>query len=706
MNKFFLIFNLFVIILFSSHNYCYSDSKDDFIKGIISDGITADLRNPEYSDGVLKTECGGVINGPDIRIQAMNIMYTRKVIDGIVNVSVKAEGQLLVEYSVYTFVGDSLEYDFQEKSGWINNGKSGIDPWYFGGDRIDLYPNGTVVIRNGFITTSEKCDPDWAILTNFTSITCDNTITAKGIYLHYNKIPLLWVPCLKANLDWILDSPIRYRFRWGGPQGPRIGMIYEAFVFNNLRAFLRLDYRFQRGPGGGIETSYESPDHTERFHTINYIANDSSIDHPKMKTRYRVEGIYTNCLQDGKLLIDLTYDKLSDKDMASDYYDRSFDLKTAEHTQLSIRKQWDEFSILNFFTRVRINDFQTINQELPEIAGSIRPLVLGRTGIVWEQLAKMGYFDFKYSDDIEDVKDYHSSRLEIRNRLYRNFRTGPLIFTPEARGIGIFYGSSPQHDDRFLLVGILGAELKTDFYKNYCTLKHVIEPYVLYQYISSPTVNPNNHFIFDIEDGWFRVNTLRVGLRNLIYKKRPPECVQRSLTADVFTYIFFDNHTQLQAVPKLYGELIWDATPSLRYTLHSAWDIERNILDHMNFRTDWTLNENFALAAEYRHRSPFAWRKMDPYNFILESFHTEEQLLNSLVSDRRDTLLCHAFYRFHPDWSCEFQLRHGWNRRNEPSYMEYQLDLVTTLRSKWNIRLSYQFREHDHTVTFYFSLGQ
>jgi hypothetical protein len=701
-----LFFIIGIVLSFSSIHDLYPDVKEDLLKGLITDGITADLRNPEYSEGVLKTECGGVINGPDIRIQAMYIEYTRKVIDSQVYATVYAEGKLLIEYGPYTFVGDSLEYDFQEKRGTVFNGKSGVDPWYFGGEQIDLLPNKTVVVRKGFITTSEKCDPDWAILTNSAQITCDKIVTAKGIYLHYNKVPLLWVPCFKANLDWILDSPIRYRFRWGGPQGPRIGMIYEAFVLENLEAFLRFDYRFQRGPGGGIETAYESPDGNETFHTINYIANDSSIDDPNEKTRYRVEGIYSNYRDDGRFTIDLTYDKLSDKDMASDYYDRSFDLKTAEHTQLSIRRQWDQCSITNFFTRVRINDFQTINQELPEVAASMRPYVLGSTGLIWEQLAKMGYFDFKYSDDVEHVHDYHSSRIELRNRLYRNFKTNYLVATPEAKGVLIYYGSSPQHEPRSLLVGSFGGEIKTDLYKHYSNTKHIIEPYLLYQYITTPTVSPNNHFMFDIEDGWFTLNTLRIGLRNLIYTKRAPQCVTRNLTGDIYTYIFFDNNTQLESVPKIYGDFVWDALPCLRYSLHSAWDIERSILDHVNFRTDWTLSADFAIAAEYRHRSPYAWRKMDPYNFILESFHTENELFHSLVSDRRDTLLCHTFYRFHPDWTCEFQLRHGWNRRNEPAYMEYQLDLVTTLRSKWNIRLSYQYREYDHTLTFYFSLGQ
>ena len=89
----------------------------------------------------------------------------------------------------------------------------------------------------------------------------------------------------------------------------------------------------------------------------------------------------------------------------------------------------------------------------------------------------------------------------------------------------------------------------------------------------------------------------------------------------------------------------------------------------------------------------------------MESFRTETALRHSQVSDRRDTFLCHVFYRFLPNWSCEFQLRRGWNRQFQPNYKEYQIDLMTSLRSGWDLRLSYQQKEDDHRVALYFSLG-
>ena len=44
--------------------------------------IIVDLNDPEYSDGVISTERGGVITSPEMRIQGQKITYTYKITDG------------------------------------------------------------------------------------------------------------------------------------------------------------------------------------------------------------------------------------------------------------------------------------------------------------------------------------------------------------------------------------------------------------------------------------------------------------------------------------------------------------------------------------------------------------------------------------------------------------------------------------------------
>jgi len=679
--------------------------KEEVLEGLNSVGVTVNLRNPVYTDGVLCTEEGGIVEAPKIRIQADRICFTKRSVEGERDVTVIAEGNIIVSFGDYIFVGDRLEYDLICRQGVITNGRSAIEPWYFGGEEIHLYGEDKIHIVNGYVTTSESDNPDWAIRTQNTVITSEHMMTAWGIEFHFFRWPLFWLPKMRLNLDSIFDSPIRYRIRWGGKQGLRFGMIYEVFDWNHFKTFLRFDYRIQRGPGGGIETHFESPYKNHWFHAINYIANDSSLDDPKERTRYRLEGLYHNEWDCGHTGIDLSYDYLSDKEMPTDYDDNGLNIDAAQRTQLNLRRQEDEIVVANFFTRVRINDFQTIKQELPSIGTIFHPFSLGCTGFISDNTFRMGYYDFKYAQDEEDVMDFHAWRCQFFHRLYRPICLSQITVTPEAEGVAILYGSSPEQAVRWLLLGKFGGEAKTSFYRCFKCLKHVVEPYISYNYITDPSINPNEHFIFDITDGWFDLNAFRFGARQLIFVK-PNECyISPYLSLDVYAYAFYDTPTIPMLIPKVYADIEWHPSYYFKHMLGTAWDNERNALNYFNYRIEATLSENIAMSCEYRQRSSYWWRKVRYNNFILDSFRTEQQLRNSLVSDQRNTLLAHLYARLEPNWATQFIVRYGWNRLNEPSYLEYECDLLVYLRASWQGRLSYQKREGEHRLTMYFTLG-
>jgi len=678
----------------------FGDPIEVLLDSLEEEGITFDLISPTFEEGRIFTDEGGVISAPQLRIQARHISYFKDD-NGL---WLEAEGDLMVTFGPYTLVGDFCRYDLLTKEGVICNGRSAVEPWYFGGKEIYLHCNSSIEVRSGYLTTSEKACPDWKIEMSEAHFFSDHYFSADNVTVRILRMPLFWLPKLRANLDWIFDSPIRYRVRWGGQQGFRLGMIYEAFDWNHFKTFLRLDYRIERGPGGGIETYYYSPVKNHWFHTINYIANDSSLDNPQQQTRYRLEGLYHNEWDCGRTSFDLSYDYLSDKDMPTDYQDQGLDLKAAQQTQFNLRRQQDELVIANLYTRVRINNFQTVKQELPSLEGHFKPQALGCTGAISDSHFDIGYFDFKYDQDDLDATNFHAARAQFFERLYRPFHMGCLHFTPYAEGVAILYGSGPTSNIEWLALGSFGVLAKTDFYRTFRNMKHVAQPYAHYEYITTPTISPTSHFIFDITDGWFRLNTLRTGLKNLIYVKSEEGCISPYLEADFYTYTFFDTQTVYDATPRLYLDLEWHPTYRIKQQVSSAWDFERNAINYVNYRTEVTISDDIAFAGEYRQRSAFAWRKAQYRNFILDSFRTEQELRDSLVSDRRNTLLFHLFYRLDTTLASEFAIRHGWNRMNEPSYTEYEYNLLVNLRASWQMRLSLQKNEGESRVTLYFNL--
>jgi hypothetical protein len=664
-----------------------------------SDNLIIDLKEPELSQGVLTTEKGGTIRAEGLFIQAECLSLTRKGSES----RIIAEGNLILQFGEYYFVGERLEYDFILQEGVLYGGRTAVEPWFFGGEAIYLHSDGSFTLVNGFITTSENRDMDWALWTEEAHLREKIFLTATNLKLKIWNVPIFWFPKARANLQAISDAPIRYDARWGGRQGARISMSYQIFAWERFKTFFRLDYRFKRGLGGGVETYYRSEDRREIFNTVNFIAHDNSLENHHQKIRYRFQGLYHKEALPTNFTIDITWDKLSDKDMATDYNDRGLELDTAGKTQFQIRKEGIDY-IARLFANVKINTFQTIKQELPTFALNIHPWAIGRTGLFSYTTLKASYLDFSYSNNVRHVHDYNAPRVEGRQTFYRPFTLYATAWNPGVEWIGIYYGNSPQKKQRFQGIFHAFCEASLPLSKQGACYRHVVEPYLSHHYYAFPLVPPREHYIFDIEDGWYGLNATRLGVRQFLFFPYS-SCPASPFFADLYTFAFFDVPRIHYTFPVGYLELSYLTTPWWRNSTVFAWDIQHGSLHHFNYLSEWTVSSALAIKLEYRHRNRYAWRKSDPYNFIMEAYRRQEALLHSPVSDRRDTLLSSLFYQFHPNWGFYFEMRHGWHRLHEPSYTEFETDLIGTLPSAWNVKLSYQHREADDRVAVYFSIG-
>lgn len=671
------------------------------LEDFIEQGVYIDLKDPEFSDGILKSDQGGVISAPNVRIQGTCISY-QKTSEGTL---ITAEGELLVQFFNWAFTGERLIFNLNTNTGTIEEGRCSIEPWFLGGKIIRLEPDGSYTLFDGYITTSQTECHEWEILIDKARLDQCRDLACKDVTFKIMRVPMLWIPKFKINLDTIFDSPIKYTVRFGGQEGAKLGVAYEIFSWKRLKTFLRLDWRLNRGLGGGIETDWSTKDRRHSFQSISYIANDNSISNPHEKTRYRLKGVYLGDLPDDKTSIKISYDKLSDKDMAEDYYDESFKIDEPGRTELYIHHEEPDW-VSNFLTRVQINDFQSLKQELPTFSSAMRPFNLFQTGILSNYSFKLSYLDYDYASSLQNVSDYHSTRYELNQEFLRPIPLASLgTLTPSAALNAIYYGDSPSGTPKELLSGIFGLNWNLQMWRRFENVKHVLTPYLDYTYITFPSTDPSRHYIFDIDDGWYRLNTLKFGVQNALYFKNSEQCIKKALDLDIYSYAFFDTETIPDPVPRLYMKAATRLFENVNHFYTLVLNLERSQIDSFNWRVEWTVSSDLAFATEWRTRGPASWRKVDSENFILESYRTNEELLHSSLSDERDTLLYHIYYRFSDNLALELQSRTGWRRKHEPSYNEYQIDLHTSLGSFWNLKISYQHREDDERLAFYFKLS-
>ena len=671
---------------------------------LFSEELKVDLRNPTYKNGVLYTSQGGVIQNEDIRIQAKTIQYFHRMEDGQMVQKIEADGDLLIQYKGRVFVGSELEFNFKEMSGTVYEGKTFSSMWYVGGDSIQLNPDGSYKVANAFVTTCESKDSSWEFRAKRINVVREQFFEAKKVRFRFFKLPALWLPSFKINLKKFKTPLFRYYVNWN--KGPKVGFRYQLYSWHDLALYGRLEYRWSKGWGGAFETEYLPPDHLTTFVTRSYLGKDRLFNAEDVEKRYRLQGAFHSQSRSGKTHTTLTWDKYSDVRMPGDFKSEDFEVNTAMRTMFYVHHRENDI-ITSFKVRPRANTFESIKQDLPTLYVMTRPIEIKNTGVISTNFIKASYLDFDYSDQlVTTLQDFQSPRVEIFERLDRPIHLGPLTMTPHLGGRAIFYGTTPSHDSKCL--GLLDYGVKANFHgqRQFTRYKHVIEPYIRYNALTRPTVGPDEHYIFSIQDGYQKIQQIEIGMRNLLFSDRRP-CKEASFTADLYANAFFSDPVIPQIVPRAYLWLGW-RLPSVHITLHNCYNFRHNLLDFSNARLRWTVNENIAMSLEARYRSKYDWRKGDHDNFILDVSRPESELLESPLSDRRVTLLSNVFFRINPFWEMRFESNHGFyrlykNQFKEMPYNEFRIHFYTWVSSAWKLHFyyGYTFKNHfDWNINF------
>ncbi len=659
-----------------------------FTSLLLAEEYEVQLKNPLFSGGTITSDEGGVIAGPDVRIQAQHISYTHKTENGLQIKKVHAKGNLLLEYKGKIFVGEELNYDLGSKTGVIKKGRTFTDYWFIGGDEMELLPDGSFWVSEAYLTTVESLNPWWQIHSSKIAVNDKDLVKAKNIKVRFFNIPIFWLPSFKFDLKLLKEPPIRYKFIWDQILKQKISMRYELYSTETFSLFGRLDYRFKRGPGVAIETDYHSLDKITRFQTKNYLARDKTIADQHNNKRYRFQGLIDTSWREEKTKLHLSYDKLSDDKMPQDFKDDDFEVNTQKRTILWLSHSTDN-TASRFTLQHRINLFQSINQQLPLITTAVRPLPLGHSGFIIQNQFSAGYLNYIYAQGLaNELPTSRAMRLETRNTLYKRFYMGPLSLTPWVGFIGIFYSNTPQQHAKGQAVGSYGFRLNSNLYRTYPSLLHKMEPYLELRALTSPTAPSSRHYIFSIDDGVAKQNLWRPGLKQSFYPTR--SSLLPDIAVDLYTNIFVGSTPFHRALPKIYSTCDF-RYPSWLISTDLVYNFQEYLFDRANIRSAWTINENAAFTFEFRHRSKYDWRKSDHDNYIIDLARPIDELLRSPLSDGRNTYLTKLQLRFSPLWTCHVESHIGTGRKNDPDYYAYEVKLAVLVTGRWQIEFGYKY---------------
>ena len=672
--------------------------------------FTINLKHPMLKSGVISTDQGGVITSSDLRIQARHLEYTHRSEKNRMTRLVVAHGDLALIYKDQIYLGDRLEYDFLTKRGILYQGITAAKFFFVGGEKIYLGKSGECEISKAFITTSDHKKIDWKIQAKKLTFDQNHLLTANNITARLFDTPIFWFPRFKMNLSKpLIESPVRYKVEWKRGVYPTLSARYVFYAQNANQFSLRLSLHPLQGFGVALESDHTPLDKRKGGQTKSYIGQNGlyrpSFPH-QYRYQYRLQGFYKTQSQDLRSHFHFTYDKLSDQNMQSDFLNPDFERSTVKPTFLNMQNDQEQM-ILGLKLRPRINSFQSMKQELPSLFLNVHPFIISNT-LISNNSFRISKLNYLFAKELKGfLQNFDARRLETKNELSLPLFSKGVILTPLVGFKGIFYDKSQKGGSIFQALFYYEIGARWRLKKEFSTFKHVVTPYVDYKGVLRPMAHLQPH-IFDINDGYHRLSELRGGVRHFLYLKKFP-LFEPNFAADLYFISFLSSKNFKKSISKIQGSFEWNF-PTILISSQLGWNVEEQVCDFAKAHLSWTINGNFAFKTEVRHRGSFDYRRCDRENFFFEVARSRLNLLDSPLSDPRNSYLNRLEIRFVPDWTLRLESYVGWGRKKEPGYHKFRLELVWLISTNWKLRILFAHAptpdKKSNPFSFGFSINQ
>ncbi|ANH78210.1 Organic solvent tolerance protein OstA [Candidatus Chlamydia sanziniae] len=648
--------------------------------------------------GILTIEDGVVNVHSNLRIQA-NKAYVESAKER--GVKIIAHGNVMVNYRGKTLVCDYLEYYEDNDSCLLTNGRFAIYPWFLGGSMITLTPE-TILIRKGYISTSEGQKKDLCLSGDYLKYSSDGLLSIGKTTLKICHVPILCLPPFSIMPMEIPKPPINFRGGTGGFLGSYLGISYSPISKKYFSSTFFLDSFFKHGIGMGYNM-HISQKHAPKniFNIKSYYAHRLAIDMAEAHDRYRLHGDFSFTYKHANFAG--TYHLSDSWETIADIFPNNFALKNTGPTRVVFTWR-DKYFEGSLRSSLQVNSFQNVNQEFPYLILKQYPLHLCNTGIYFENLLECGYLNFAFSNRISG-ENFFSLRAATSPKIYRTFKLPLGTLTPTLSGSIIYYSHVPQDtSNHYQASGKLKLDYRFSAHKTYLQKHHVIEPFISFMTTTRPLIKNHEHYIFSLQDAFHSLHLLQVGVNSSIFSR--VMLSQSQIFAKLWTTYIFNNTTTKETFPKTAGKMILPLGKKNTLSADVEWIWKTHCWDHLNVRWQWINNDHLAMTLEALHRSKYSLIKCDRNNFILDVSRPLKELLNSSLSDRRNLILGKLFIRPHPCWSYYLSLRYGWHRSHTPNYLEYQMILGTKILEHWQLYTVYERREADNRFFFFLKLDK
>lgn len=604
------------------------------------------------------------------RVRADTITYYQEfgLADALGNVVVSRDGARLL--------ADRMSFDTEKSTISLDVLRTGQWPYYIsgvnaGGSTDHLEINGATICYGdpspfGLNVTSEKVEyiDDG-----------EKRVKMHGATLKVGNVPFFYLP---AYTYYIGTAP--YFLDIDGGTDNELGAYLQTTTLFPVTSWLRLganlDYYSRRGPLAGptAQYVYNSAQHRIVGALSTGAINDSItrdrdiLGNPIPSDRGFAEWRHKHHIGD-RFTATAQISYWSDSEVTRDFRDDYYRDNQNPDSFIEGVYAGDNYFV-SAFGRLSPNNFQIIQERLPEIRLDLLPVPIFNTGIYHRASASYAMLREDYSDFSPILEDEtEADRFDLTYRIERPFLlTDWLTFTPLAGARFTQYhnqsidsdfaaGSALVEDSYSRDIFEVGFDLEARAYASYPTsnktweidgLRHLVRPVIRYRYYSDPDsineIATIDRQAFDLDrplldlsdlrniDSLAESHLVRLGVENL-YQTRAEGYGSRTLAAlNFYQDVIFEKNTRYDGDEQdtfnaSWVELIIQPAPWLKFDLASRFKTESFTLEELRTRTSimsgeiWEVGLSTDLLNNQidQYRLDFIYRLNERYAFLMDT---------------------------------------------------------------------------------------
>jgi LPS-assembly protein len=602
--------------------------------------ITADGET-KFEGGVAIAENHVVIHYGDVAIYCEYAQYNPNTHDILLKDHVR------IYRGAYAFVCDRAVYNLETKRLDAADFAAAKPPFEFTGENLSSTKENEYKIYSGTLTTSDSSKPDYHVKAKGIRVYPDDRVIFTNATLYVGTTPVFWFPYLYQSLndEFSILPSVGYNSTYG------------AFLFSLIKfpvndytdATLHLNYSTLRGPSIGLDLKYSFGENDEnegslRTFFINDLdpnLNQTSLGRPTISPgRYRLSyESRTFLTSDISAVIEVN--KFSDTFLLQDFYPFEFETNPQPDNFIEVVKKGEAYTLTGF-VRYQVNPFFETTERLPEFSWDVVRTPFLNSPIFYEANTSAGFLRRQFQTDSPNP-NYASFRFDTFHQFtYPKTYFGWLSIVPRIGFRTTYYertGQFTQADSlfnntfppvgtvnnegagtRFLINA--GAEASFKLSRPYegvqirwlglDGLRHVIQPYTDFSWVSNPTLKPGDILPFDrfipstevpaIEfpqfvatDSIDHESVWRIGVRNRLQTRRDAGTINW-LEVDNYFDINFHNPYQPGHYSDLVNKIRFSPVPWLSLVVDSQLPVfNKRQFWEINTYVNWTITPNIDL---------------------------------------------------------------------------------------------------------------